>query len=106
MPKFMFLCNYSTEGLKGFQKDKGSGRRRAITQLAEAVGGKLDALYFGIGEYDAYVICDLPDIATATNIAVTVSATGLVHTKTVALLTVEEADQALSKQIAYRPPGQ
>ena len=105
MPKFMYMCSYSTEGLKGLQKDKASGRRAAMAKAAEAVGGKLDAVYFGLGEYDAYVICDLPDMATATAIAVTVSATGLVHTKTVPLFTVEETDRALSKTVAFTPPG-
>jgi uncharacterized protein with GYD domain len=105
MAKFMYLCSYSPDGLKGLLKDKASGRRQAIQQVAEAVGGKLDAVYFGLGDHDAYVIVDVPDVATATALAVNVSATGLVHTKTVQLLTVEETDRALSKSIAYRAPG-
>jgi len=32
-------------------------------------------------------------------------ASGLVHTKTTALLTVEETDQALGKSINYKAPG-
>jgi uncharacterized protein with GYD domain len=105
MPKFLFECTYSAEGLKGVVKDKASGRRQAISQVAEAVGGRLDAVYWALGDNDAYVICDLPDIATAAAVAMTVSATGLVHTKTVPILTVEETDKALSKTIAFRPPG-
>jgi hypothetical protein len=34
-----------------------------------------------------------------------VSATGLVRTKTTALLTVEETDRALAKKVSYRAPG-
>ncbi|MGH7090227.1 MAG: GYD domain-containing protein [Stellaceae bacterium] len=106
MAKFMFLCSYSPDGLKGLLKDKASGRKEAIERVAQSVGGRLDAVYYGLGEYDAYVICDLPDVATATTVAVTVSATGLVATKTVPLLTVEETDRALSRSVAYRAPGQ
>ena len=104
-PKFLFECSYTAEGLKGLLKDKASGRRQAISQIAEAVGGKLDALYYAVGDNDAYVIVDLPDLATATAIAVNVSSSGFIHTKTVPLMTVEETDKALSKTIAYRPPG-
>jgi hypothetical protein len=34
-----------------------------------------------------------------------VSASGLVRTRTTPLLTVEEVDQALQKNVSYRPPG-
>jgi hypothetical protein len=36
---------------------------------------------------------------------VTVSASGLVHSRTTALLTVEEADKALAKSVNYKAPG-
>jgi len=51
------------------------------------------------------VIADVPDTVTAAAVSIRVSASGLVRTKTTALLTVEEADQALQKTIDYRPPG-
>jgi len=45
------------------------------------------------------------DNVSAAALSLTTSASGLVRTKTVPLLTVEETDQALSKKIAYRAPG-
>ncbi len=48
---------------------------------------------------------DLPDAVSATALALAVSATGLVRTKTTVLLTVEETDKALQKKVAYRGPG-
>ena len=45
---------------------------------------------------------DPPDNGTAAAIGVTVSATGLVRTRTTALMTVEETDRALEKTINYR----
>jgi hypothetical protein len=38
--------------------------------------------------------------------ALVVNATGVVHVKTVVLLTPEEVDQAAKKRASYRPPGQ
>lgn len=105
MSKYLISASYTADGLKGLQKDKASGRRRAVAAAIEALGGKLDAVYYGLGEYDVYVIADLPDNVTAAAIGISVSATGLVRTKTTALLTVEEVDQALGKAVGYRPPG-
>jgi uncharacterized protein with GYD domain len=47
----------------------------------------------------------MPDNASVTALGIAASATGLVHTRTTALLTVEEVDQALAKSINYRAPG-
>ena len=105
MPKFMIQASYTAEGLKGLQKDKASGRRAAVTSALEALGGKLDAMYYALGEHDVFVIVDLPDAQTATALSVAVSASGLVRTSTTALLTVEEADHALAKSVSYRAPG-
>ena len=105
MPKFLIQGSYTFEGLKGLQKDKASGRKAAVSAAAEAAGGKLDAIYYCLGQDDVIVIVDLPDTVAATALSVTASASGLVHTKTTALLTVEEADRALAKSISYRPPG-
>jgi len=105
MAKFMIEASYTAEGLRGLQKDKASGRRAAVMQALEAAGGKLDAMYFALGKYDVVAIADLPDAATAAAIAITVSASGLVRTRTTALMTVEEADKALQKSTTYKPPG-
>ena len=105
MPKFLIEASYTSEGLKGLQKDKSSGRRAAVAKAVEAMGGKLEAYYFALGEHDVVSIVDLPDTVTATALALAVSGSGLVRTKTTALLTVEETDKALAKQVSYRGPG-
>jgi len=105
MPKYMIAASYTAEGLKGLQKDKASGRRTVVNKVVESVGGKVEAMYFALGEQDVIVIADLPDTVSATAIALGVSASGLVRTKTTALLSVEETDKALAKKIDYTPPG-
>ena len=105
MPKYLIEASYTAEGLRGLQKDKASGRRAAIQKLTQSLGGKAEAVYFALGEYDVVVIADLPDTVTATAIALAVSASGLVRTRTTVLLTVEETDQALAKKFDYSPPG-
>jgi len=105
MPKFMVEASYTPEGLRGVIKDKASGRRQSIVKAMESVGGKLDALYYCLGESDVIVIVDAPDLAAVTTVCFAVSATGLVRTRTRPLLTVEETDRALAKAPVYRPPG-
>ena len=105
MPKYLIAASYSAEGLRGLMKDKASGRQKAVAQALSALGGKLDALYYALGENDVYVVVDCPDNLTAASIGLAVSSTGLARTKTIPLLTVEEADQALGKNVVYRAPG-
>ncbi len=105
MPKFLMRASYTAEGLKGLQKDKASGRRTAVASALETLGGKLEATYYCFGEDDVIVIADLPDNIAASSLALAVAASGMVRMKTTPLLTVEEVDKALAKNINYRPPG-
>ncbi len=104
MPKYLISASYTAEGLRGLQRDKASGRRQAVTTAVEGVGGKVECFYNALGPDDAYVIVDLPDNVTAAALGIAVSAAGLARTRTTALLTVEEVDQALAKSVNYRRP--
>ena len=105
MAKYLVSGSYSAEGLRGLQKDKASGRRQAVTAAIEGVGGKLECIYFALGEEDVYLIVDMPDNASVAALGIAASATGLVRTRSTALMTVEEVDQALAKSVNYRAPG-
>jgi uncharacterized protein with GYD domain len=105
MAKYLIQAAYTSEGLQGLIKDKASGRRAAVTRALEALGGTVEAFYYAFGDYDAVVIAEVPDNTAAAAVAFTVSASGLVRTKTTPLLTVEETDRALAKTVEYRPPG-
>ncbi len=105
MPKYLMQACYSTEGLKVLQGDKASGRKAAVSKALASVGGKLESIYYAFGDYDLILIADFPDNVSASSMAFTVCASGLVRTKTTPLLTVEETDQALQKSVDYRAPG-
>ena len=105
MPKYMFEARYKAEGVKGLQRDGGSGRRAAVEKACAAAGGRLETMYFAFGGADAYVIADLPNNVAAAALALAVNATGLTATNTVVLLTPAEVDEATKKSIEYRPPG-
>lgn len=105
MPKFLFEAMYTVDGVRGVQREGGSSRRDAVAKVAESVGGQLEAFFFGFGERDAYVICDLPDNESAAAVALTVNGSGGAAVKTVVLLTPEEVDEAAKRSVDYRPPG-
>ena len=104
MAKFLLQATYSADGLRGLQKEKASGRRDAVRRTVEALGGKVESMYFSPGDYDAVLILDLPDIIAGTALAIAVSASGLVKTRTTPLLSVEDVDRALSMSVEYRAP--
>ena len=105
MAKFLINASYSPDGLKGLIKDKASGRKAAIGKMLESHGGKLEAIYYTFGKHDVILIAEIPDNVTAAAISVAVSSTGLAHTVTTPLLTVEETDKALAKTVKYQAPG-
>jgi|SRR5580700_7153286 uncharacterized protein with GYD domain len=105
MPKFLVEASYNAEGLKGLKKDTAAGRKKSIAKAMEALGGRLECMYFALGERDVIGIADLPDHVTAASFALQAGSSGLLTTKTTALLTPEEVDQAFAKKGAYKPPG-
>jgi uncharacterized protein with GYD domain len=104
MPKFLVSGSYSPEGLQGLLKEKASGRQAVVKELMASLGGKLEGLYYALGDNDVFVLCDCPDTVTAA-LSLAASSSGLVRTKVTALLTVEETDRALAMKPAYRAPG-
>ncbi len=105
MAKYLLQVSYSVEGSKGLAKEGGSARRAAAEQLAESVGGKIDAYYYAFGDSDLILIADIPDNASAAAVSLTAATSGAVSIKTTPLITVEEMDAAAKKSTSYRPPG-
>ena len=105
MPKYLFEATYTAEGVKGLQKAGAASRLTAINDMCAGLGGSVDSFHFAFGDVDAYVVCDLPDDEAAAAAAFAVGASAATEVKTVKLLTVEEADGAIARSVAYRPPG-
>jgi uncharacterized protein with GYD domain len=106
MPKYLVEARYTTEGAKGLAREGGSSRRAAIAKVAESVGGKLEAVYFALGDIDAFIILDLPDNISAAAVSLAANQSGFLASKTIVLLTPEEMDKAAKKTVEFRAPGQ
>ena len=82
-----------------------SQRAAAIADMCASLGGSLESFHFAFGNVDAFVICDLPDDEAAAAAAFSVGASAATQVTTIKLLTLEEADAAISRSVGYRPPG-
>lgn len=105
MPKYLLRANYVGDGVKGLMSEGGSKRRDAARAAIESVGGSLECMYYAFGDTDVYAICDVPDVATATALSLTINSSGSVTASLVPLITPEDVDAASSKSPTYRPPG-
>ncbi|MEV6690364.1 GYD domain-containing protein [Micromonospora sp. NPDC051196] len=105
MAKFLLMSTYTGGGLKGLSTDGGRVRVEVVRSLVENAGGRLEALYFSFGQYDTYVLCDLPDHVTAAALTIAVRTGGLVNGHLIPLLTPEQVDDAVQLPVAYQQPG-
>ena len=106
MPKYLARFSYTREGLQGLIQEGGTARRDASARAVEAAGGTLEAFYYAFGDHDLYAIVDVPDNEAMASIMLTVAASGSASGSTTVLLTPEEIDAAVNKDVAYTPPGQ
>ena len=105
MAKFLFEASYTSDGVQGLLRDGAAGRRAAVESAVSGLGGKVEAFYFAFGDVDAFLILDLPDNVAANALSLAINQSGAVRVKTTVLLTPEEIDQAIARQVEYRPPG-
>ena len=106
MPKYLARFSYTREGLQGLMQEGGTARRDASARVVEAAGGTLEAFYYAFGDHDLYAIVDVPDQETMAAIMLTIGTSGSATGSTTVLLTPEEVDAAVNRDIAYKPPGQ
>ena len=106
MGKYLVAGSYTPDGMPGLVQDGGTGRVAKVTKMIEALGGTVEAFYYGFGDHDVYVIVDLPDHETATAVSMAVNASGTVVLSTTVLLTPEQVDAAARKVVDYRAPGE
>lgn len=104
MPKYLVEATYSPEGIKGLRSEGGSARASATKALIESVGGTLECFYFALGDTDAFIVADLPDNATVAAVQMAVNGSGALRSRTIALLTPSELDEAAKRNIPFHPP--
>lgn len=105
MSRYLIQGSYTPDGAKGLLKQGGTSRRKQIEEMLAGMGGTLESFYWAFGKTDFYIICELPDAASAAAVGLTVCGAGAVRTRTTVLLTADEIDQARGKKVGYVVPG-
>ena len=93
----MIQFTYKSETVGNLVKSP-EDRSVAVRNLVEKLGGKLLAFYYTYGDYDGFLIVDMPDNASSlATITAAFSAGGTAKLKTTILITVNEAMAAMKK---------
>ena len=108
MPLYMFQGAYTSGSwAKQIETQPDPGER--IRPLVEACGGRLESLFYSLGEYDVVLIMDMPDDESAAALSLAAAAGGSLRAgQTTKLLTVEQGLSAMRKaseaSSGYVPP--
>lgn len=105
MAKYMFRTSYTKAGLEGLLREGGTGRREALEQTIEGMGGSLEGFYYAFGDDDLLMIAELPDDAAATAVSLNIGAAGALDVAVTVLISPETVDEAIKKNVSYRIPG-
>ena len=104
--RYHFSAEFTSEGMKNLQKQTATGFRAGVAKFFESAGGKLESWYFDYANSTAYGFVDYPDEVAAATAQTTVNAAGLARVIYRPVLTAEDADKALARSVATRPPQQ
>jgi uncharacterized protein with GYD domain len=99
MAKYLAIASYTAEGLKELAAHGASARIEASKKLVAEAGGSIESFYYAFGSDDAFIILDLPDNVAAAATTIAAGASGVVVSRIVPLLTAEEIDAAVSRNL-------
>lgn len=96
MPHYFVRFSYPPEVWAGLIANP-EDRRDEIRKIAEPLGGSLVGYWYAFGDYDGYVVLELPDNVSAAAVLADIAASGAARVSTTPLLTVEETLEALAR---------
>ncbi len=105
MARYLYRAKYTQAGVTGLLKEGGTSRREALRQTIEGMGGTLHDLFYAFGDWDLFLITELPDDEAATAVSLNISAAGALDVSVTVIVTPETVDAAVSKSVPYRAPG-
>src|SRR6202051_5227892 len=80
MPIYMLQAAYTAESWAAQMKNPQDRVESVGRQVTEAVGGKMIGGWYCLGDYDAILIADVPNIESMAAIAVAIAAGGGIQT--------------------------
>jgi len=104
--KYLFVAAFTVDGIKNLQKQSATGFKAGVAKFFESVGGKLESWYYDYSDNTAYGFVDYPNEIAAATAQASVNAGGFAHVTYKPVISAEDADKALARSMATRPPQQ
>ena len=107
MAKYAVFFRFTSGAVKGLM-DHPSDRAAVVARLCESAGGSMESYYLMFGEWDGFVVVDLPDAHSAAAVSFAVNSTGaFTSLETHELFESGELGAILKKasSLSYTPPG-
>ena len=76
MPKYLMRGRYTPAGLAGAVNEGFASREQYITQLAQLLDSEVEAVYWGVGDEQFFILLDTPDAIAAAARTLTTNVTG------------------------------
>ncbi len=105
MAKYLIRAKYTQAGVAGLLNEGGTSRREALRATIEGAGGTLNDLFYTFGDWDLFLIADLPDDTAAAAVSMNIGAAGALEITTTIMVTPETIDEAIRRNVPYRAPG-
>ncbi len=91
--KFVMLGKYSLKGLEGASAE----RTKKANALVTKAGGRIDAIYALLGEYDLVFIVDFPGVPEAMKASIGITKMTGIGFQTMPAVSVDEFDRLIRK---------
>jgi hypothetical protein len=104
--KYHFQAAFTVDGIKNLQKQSATGFKAGVAKFFESVGGKLESWYYDYSDNTAYGFVEYPNEIAAATAQASVNAGGFAHVTYRPVISAEDADKALARSMATRPPQQ
>ena len=95
MATFVVLGNWTEQGVKGYAES--TARARANEAAAAAMGGRIVATYWTLGQYDFVTIVDAPDDTSMAIGNLIAAQRGTARTETLRAFTMDEMDGIIAR---------
>ena len=107
MAKYAIFFAFKGETVKSLI-DKPSDRAAVVSKLCEAAGGRMESYYLMFGQWDGFVVAEVPDSKAAAAVSLAVSSSGaFAHLETHELIEVGDLGGIVETagSLTYTPPG-
>jgi uncharacterized protein with GYD domain len=107
MAKYAIFFRFTSDTVRGLI-ERPSDRAAVVAKLAESAGGRMESYYLMFGDWDGFVVAEVPNSTAAASMSLAVSSSGaFAQVSTHELVEASALGDILQTagSLAYTPPG-